>query len=35
MSLQFNLNRPPLGDDEINKGQDFDALVKKFKAQSL
>jgi len=35
MSLQFNLNRPPLGDDEINKGKNFDQLVKSFKEQSL
>ena len=35
MSLQFNLNRPPLGDDKINKAKDFDALEKKFKAKSL
>lgn len=35
MSLQFNFNRPPLSDDEINKGKDFDQLVKSFKEQSL
>jgi hypothetical protein len=35
MSLPFNLNRPPLGDDEINKRKDFDQLVKSFKEQSL
>ena len=35
MSLKFNLNRPKLSDEEINKQRDFDALVKKFKAESL
>ncbi len=35
MSLQFNLNRPPVNDDEINKNKDFDLLVKRFKEQSL
>lgn len=35
MSLQFNMNRPPLSDEEINKGKDFDQLVKSFKEQSL
>lgn len=35
MSTNFNLNRPPIDDEEIRKGQDFDALVKAFKEQSL
>jgi hypothetical protein len=35
MSLKFNINRPKLSDDEINSKQDFDALVKQFKSQSL
>ncbi|MEI6021897.1 MAG: hypothetical protein WCR21_12280, partial [Bacteroidota bacterium] len=35
MSLKFNLNRPKISDEEINKQRDFDALVKKFKAESL
>lgn len=35
MSLKFNINRPKLSDDEIESKQDFDALVKQFKSQSL
>jgi hypothetical protein len=35
MSLRFNLDRPKPGDDEIKKGQDFNALVEQFKKQSL
>lgn len=35
MSPKFNLNRPPIDDEEIRKRQDFDALVKAFKEKSL
>ncbi|HQQ94823.1 MAG TPA: hypothetical protein PLQ93_09725 [Bacteroidia bacterium] len=35
MSLKFNLNRPPLKDEEINKQKDFDRLLKTFREQSL
>ncbi len=35
MSLKFNINRPKVGDAEIEKRQDFDNLVKQFKEQSI
>ena len=35
MSLNFNINREKISDEEINKNKDFDTLVKQFKEQSL
>jgi len=35
MSPKFNIDRPRISDDEIKKHQNFDALVEKFKQQSL
>lgn len=35
MEPKFILDRDKLSDDEINKGKDFDALLKKFKAESI
>lgn len=35
MEPKFNLNRPKVSDDEINKKKDFDNLVKQFKKQSI
>jgi hypothetical protein len=35
MEPKFNLNRPKISDDEINKHKDFDNLVKQFKEQSI
>jgi hypothetical protein len=35
MEPKFNLNRPKISDDEINKKKDFDNLVRQFKEQSI
>src|SRR6185369_11840017 len=35
MEPKFNLNRPKVSDEEINKNKDFDNLVKQFKEQSI
>lgn len=35
MEPNFNLNRPKVSDEEINKHKDFDNLVKQFKEQSI
>jgi hypothetical protein len=35
MQPKFNIDRPKVSDDEINKHKDFDNLVKQFKEQSL
>src|SRR5437868_5477272 len=35
MEPKFNLNRPKISDEEINKNKDFDNLVKQFKRQSI
>lgn len=35
MQPKFNLDRPKVSDDEINKNKDFDKLVKQFKEQSI
>src|SRR5437870_5498616 len=35
METNFNINREKLSDEEIESGKDFDALVKKFKEQSI
>jgi hypothetical protein len=35
MEPKFNLNRPKVSDEEINKHKDFDKLVKQFKDQSI
>ncbi|HWY11002.1 MAG TPA: OmpH family outer membrane protein [Bacteroidia bacterium] len=35
MEPKFNLNRPKISDEEINKNKDFDNLVKQFKEQSI
>lgn len=35
MEPKFNINRPKISDEEINKRKDFDKLVRDFKAQSL
>ena len=35
MEPKFNLNRPKISDDEIDKNKDFDNLVKQFKEQSI
>lgn len=35
MEPKFNLNRPKVSDEEINKHKDFDKLVKQFKQQSI
>ena len=31
MSIKFNINRPPVSDDEIKQHQNFDNLLKQFK----
>lgn len=35
MSPKFNIDRPKVSDDEINKHKDFDKLVQQFKQQSV
>jgi len=35
MEPNFNINRPKVNDDEINRHKNFDQLVKQFKARSL
>ena len=35
MEPKFNLNRPPINDEEINSNKDFGELIKKFKQQSI
>lgn len=35
MSPKFNIDRPKISDEEINKHKDFDKLVQQFKRQSL
>ncbi len=35
MKPKFNINRPPVSDDEIAKNQNFEALVEQFKKQSI
>jgi hypothetical protein len=35
MSLKFNLNRPPVSDEEIDKQKDFQKLLKQFREQSI
>jgi hypothetical protein len=35
MSLNFNINRPKISDDEIKQNQNFEQLVERFKQQSL
>jgi len=35
MEPNFNLNRPPISDEEINSKKDFGELVNKFKKQSI
>ncbi|MGE0567466.1 MAG: PspA/IM30 family protein [Bacteroidia bacterium] len=35
MSLKFNIDRPKISEEEINKRKNFDELVKNFKEQSL
>src|ERR1043166_3672254 len=35
MNTRFNLNRPKPADDEIEKAKDFDALVSRFKKESI
>jgi hypothetical protein len=35
MKPKFNINRPPVSDDEIAKHQNFEALVEQFKKQSI
>jgi hypothetical protein len=35
MEPKFNIDRPKVSDEEINKQKDFDKLVKQFKEQSL
>ena len=35
MEPKFNLDRPKVSDDEINKHKDFNNLVKQFKEQSI
>lgn len=35
MEPNFNLNRPPVSDEEINSHKDFGELVKKFKNESI
>src|SRR5690348_9914128 len=35
MQPSFNINRPPVSDEEIEKHKDFDSLVAQFKKQSL
>lgn len=35
MDPNFNLNRPPVSDEEINSNKDFGELVNKFKKQSI
>lgn len=35
MDPKFNIDRPKVSDDEINKHKDFDKLIKQFKEQSI
>ena len=35
MQPKFNIDRPKVSDEEINKNKDFDKLVKQFKEQSI
>jgi hypothetical protein len=35
MATKFNINRPPVSDEEINSHKDFGELVNKFKKQSI
>ncbi|MGZ4100294.1 MAG: hypothetical protein ACXVNM_15510, partial [Bacteroidia bacterium] len=35
MNTKFNIDRPKISDEEINKRKDFDQLVKQFKQQSI
>ena len=35
MEPKFNLNRPPISDEEINSNKDFGELIKKFKQESI
>jgi hypothetical protein len=35
MGVKFNIGRPKITDDEIEKGKDFDLLVRRFREQSL
>lgn len=35
MSLKFNIDRPKISDEEIDKHKDFEKLVKQFKQQSV
>ncbi|MDX2171951.1 MAG: hypothetical protein SFY56_02450 [Bacteroidota bacterium] len=35
MQPKFNINRPKISDDEINKNKNFEQLVKQFKQQSI
>lgn len=35
MEPKFNIDRPKVSDEEINKNKDFDKLLKQFKAQSI
>lgn len=35
MSIKFNINRPPVSDDEIKQHQNFDNLLKQFKNESI
>ncbi len=35
MQPKFNIDRPKVSDDEINKHKDFDNLIKQFKEQSI
>lgn len=35
MSMKFNINRPPVSDDEIKQHQNFDNLLKQFKNESI
>ncbi len=35
MPTKFNIERPPISDDEINKNKNFDQLLKQFKNQSI
>lgn len=35
MEPNFNLNRPPITDDEVNAKKNFDELLKQFKKQSI
>jgi hypothetical protein len=35
MTPKFNIDRPKINDEEINKHKDFEKLVKEFKQQSI